>query len=81
MCNMLISKKKVNTDFKFIVYNVVFSESSGKFTTDLIYQRLQKHQIQTNKSDLENIFAKWVESGLIFENPNEYIINSMMMHF
>lgn len=78
MCNMLISKKKVNRDFKFIVYNIVFSESSGKFTTDLIYQRLQNHQIQTKKSDLEIIFAEWVESGLIFENPKEYIINSMM---
>lgn len=81
MCNMLISKKEVNNDFKFIVYNLAFSESSGEFTTELIYRRLQKHKLQINKRDLEAIFSKWAESGLIFENPKGYVINSMMMHF
>lgn len=79
MCNMLISKHKdYSTELEFIVYNVVFSETGGKFTTDFVYQQLINHKIQTDKHKLELLFGKWADYGLIFEDVNEYVINSMI---
>lgn len=79
MCNMIINDKVIKEDFTFIVYNVAFSEASGRFTTELVYNRLKSKKIHTEKSRLESIFETWLDCGLIFENANEYIINSIFI--
>lgn len=76
MCNMLISKN--NKELEFIVYNVVFSEKGGKFTTDFVCQQLGLHKIKADKDSLKALFEKWADNGLIFENANEYVINTMV---
>lgn len=77
MCNMLVSKTNENNkEFEFIVYNVVFSETSGIFTTDYVYEQLKNHEIHANKEKLNELFGRWADNGLIFENANEYVINS-----
>ncbi len=58
MRNMLVSEERDNAEFKFIVYNVVFSESSGTFTTDAIYKQLQNYKIPTERSRLERLFEQ-----------------------
>lgn len=78
MCNMLVSKEKNNKEFEFIVYNVAFSETRGKFTTEYVYQQLAKHQIQADRLRLEKLFGRWTDLGLIFEDADEYIINTMI---
>lgn len=75
MYNMLISKN--NEKLEFIVYNIVFSEKSRKFTTDFVYQQLKLHNINTDKDKLKVMFERWADNGLIFENGNNgYIINT-----
>lgn len=71
MCNIIIS----NQSLEFIVYNIVFSEISGKFTTDSIYNKLQENNISAEKNELKNLFEKWLECGLIFEDAKSYIVN------
>ena len=79
MCRMLVSKERNKKEFEFIVYNVVLSETKGRFTTDLIYDRLHQHQIEAEISKLENLFEQWTENGFLFENAKEYVVNTMAM--
>lgn len=79
MYNILISEKISNMELEFIIYNVVFSESRGSFTTEDAYQKLRKHSIEIEMGRLEELFEKWTEIGLIFENATEYVINSTII--
>lgn len=77
MCKIMISTNNLKENFEIIVYNLVFAEKSGKITMDSILQKLEQHQIIAERSSLESLFQKWIDSGILFDNSNEYIINLM----
>lgn len=74
MCNILISKETSNKELDFIIYNVVFSETRGSFTTNDVYKKLKEYDIDVEMNKLEEIFEKWTEIGLIFKSSIKYII-------
>ncbi len=79
MCKMLISSEDKVEQVNFIVYNIVFSEKSGIFTTENVYQRLKAHQIDIERGKLESLFESWTDMGIIFDNEKEYVINSVLI--
>lgn len=45
---------------------------------DFVCQQLGLHKIKADKDSLKTLFGKWADNGLIFENANEYVINTMV---
>lgn len=76
MCNILLSSKMNNAELEFIVYNIAFAETSGRFTSEFIHSQLLNYEIEAEKHVLEVFFKKWLDLGLIFDNAEEYIINT-----
>ncbi|MDR1769770.1 MAG: hypothetical protein LBS02_03930 [Hungatella sp.] len=76
MCKILISPEEKIEQFNFIVYNIVFSEKSGTVTTEKVYQRLKFHQINVERIKLERLLESWADMGILFDNEEEYVINS-----
>lgn len=75
MCNMVLTEDNVRKHFKFIVFNIAFSETGGKFTKDLIIKRLENIGIEADMERLNAIFERWLEDGLIFEDVDGYVVN------
>lgn len=58
MCNMILTEDNIRKYFKFIVFNITFSEKSGRFTGDLILKRLENIGIEADIERLNAIFEK-----------------------
>lgn len=56
MCNMILTEDNIRKYFKFIVFNIAFSEKSGRFTGDLILKRLENIGIEADIERLNTIF-------------------------
>lgn len=72
---MLISEEKSAREIEFMVYNLAFSEASGKFTEEKVAAGLKRHDITLDSNYLKRIFTRWEELGWIFEDANAYVIN------
>lgn len=80
MCNIILSKDNIDKDFNFIVFNIAFSEKTGKFTKDMILSRLENIGIEIDMKRMKRLNAIlewWLDNGLIFEDINGYLINNL----
>lgn len=75
MCRQVITDNQLNDELEFFVYNLVFDKKNGKFTVESVHQQLAEVNIQVQENFLENLFSRWLDNGLIFNNVFNYVIN------
>ena len=75
MCKMLIPEVGNARELEFMVYNLAFSEASGKFTEEQVAEGLRRYNIIPEPDYLRQIFERWEDLGLIFDDANAYVIN------
>ncbi|MDF2586654.1 MAG: hypothetical protein K0S41_495 [Anaerocolumna sp.] len=79
MCKVIMSMDEKEEQLDFIVYNMAFSEKSGKFTIESIINKLLELHIVIERFIIQNLLNSWVDMGILFDNEEEYIINSALI--
>lgn len=71
MCELMLSTKK-QENLEFIVYNLTFANSKKEFSTNEILLMLEEKKLEFERNKLENLFKKWMDIGIIYEDLNKY---------